>query len=208
MQERKNKGCLFIVSAASGTGKTTLCRKLVSSIPNLQFSVSFTTRRPRQGEVDNKDYTFVSRDEFNAMIDREEFFEWAEVHGELYGTSKKRINEFLNKGVDVLLDIDTQGVAQIKKTHQEGIFIFILPPSLQILKERLEKRMTNSKEQVEERLRKAVDEIKSYYMYDYVIINDIIEVAYRQLEAIVISHNLSTKVINPQWIEKSFLIRR
>jgi len=138
------------------------------------------------------------------MIDEGEFLEWAEVHGALYGTSKKRVRELLHAGIDVLLDIDTQGAAQIRKTNQEGVFIFILPPSLQTLKERLEMRMTDSKEQVEERLKKAVVEIKSYSQYDYVIINDTIEVAFRQLEAIVISQNMSTKVFNPQWIEKRF----
>ena len=204
MQERKSKGCLFIISAPSGTGKTTLCRKLVSSIPNLHFSVSCTTRNPRPDEKDGTDYLFISRDVFQQMIDGEEFLEWAEVHGALYGTSKKKVRELLQAGIDVLLDIDTQGAAQIRKTKQEGVFIFILPPSLQTLKERLEMRMTDSKEQVEERLKKAVVEIKSYSQYDYVIINDTIEVAFRQLKAIVISQNMSTKVFNPQWIEKRF----
>ena len=204
MQERKSKGCLFIISAPSGTGKTTLCRKLVSSIPNLHFSVSCTTRNPRPDEKDGTDYLFISRDVFQQMIDGEEFLEWAEVHGALYGTSKKKVRELLQAGIDVLLDIDTQGAAQIRKTKQEGVFIFILPPSLQTLKERLEMRMTDSKKQVEERLEKAVVEIKSYSQYDYVIINDTIEVAFRQLKAIVISQNMSTKVFNPQWIEKRF----
>jgi guanylate kinase len=206
--ERKSKGSLFVVSAASGTGKTTLCRKLVSSLPNLKFSVSFTTRAPRSGEMNDKDYTFVSKDEFKAMIDREEFAEWAEVHGELYGTLKNRIDKYLNAKIDVLLDIDTQGAAQIKKKYQEGIYIFILPPSLQVLKERLEKRMTNSKEQIDERLKNAVEEIKSYSLYDYVIINNTIEVACKELEAIVISRNASIKMVNPQWIKDIFLNRR
>jgi guanylate kinase len=202
--ERKIKGCLFIVSAPSGTGKTTLCRKLVSSIPNLHFSVSFTTRDPRPDEVNDTDYSFISRDVFQQMIDKKEFLEWAEVHGALYGTSKKKVDELLHKGIDVLLDIDTQGATQIRKTHQGGVFIFILPPSLQTLKERLEMRMTDSKEQVEERLKKAGSENKSYSQYDYVIINDKLEIAFKQLEAIVISHNLSMKLFNPQWIKERF----
>lgn len=206
--ERKSKGSLFVVSAASGTGKTTLCRKLVSSLPNLIFSVSFTTRAPRPGEMNNKDYTFISKDEFKIMIDREEFAEWAEVHGELYGTSKKRIEKYLNAGIDVLLDIDTQGAAQIKKKYQEGIYIFILPPSLKVLRERLEKRMTDSKEQVDERLKNAVEEIKNYSLYDYVIINNNKEVACKELEAIIVSQNVSIKMINHQWIKNNFLKRR
>ena len=204
LQERKTKGCLFIISAPSGAGKTTLCKKLVSSIPNLHFSVSFTTRDPRPDEKHDTDYSFISRDAFQQMIDEGEFLEWAEVHGALYGTSKKRVRELLDAGIDVLLDIDTQGAAQIKKTHPEGVFVFILPPSLQALKERLEMRMTDSKEQVEERLKRAVLEIKSYSLYDYVIINDIIDVAFKQLETIVNSQNMSTKVFNPQWIEERF----
>jgi guanylate kinase len=204
LQERKSKGCLFIVSAPSGTGKTTLCKNLVLSIPNLHFSVSYTTRNPRQGEIDDTDYTFISRDEFLTMIDSGQFLEWAEVHGELYGTSRKSIEESLNKGMDVLLDIDTQGAAQIRKAYQGCVYIFIVPPTLQILRQRLEQRMTDSKEQVDERLKKAVLEIKSYSLYDYVIINDKIDVAFKQLEAIVISHHVSTKMLNPAWIEERF----
>ena len=138
------------------------------------------------------------------MIDKGEFMEWAEVHGALYGTSRKRIEENLNKGTDVLLDIDTQGAAQIKKAYQGGVYIFIVPPTIQILKQRLEQRMTDSKEQVDERLKKAVIEIKSYPVYDYVIINNEIDVAFRQLEAIIISHKVSTGTINPEWIEERF----
>jgi guanylate kinase len=204
LQERKSKGCLFIVSAPSGTGKTTLCRKLVSLIPNLHFSVSYTTRAPRPGEQHDTDYSFITGDTFKQMIDKGEFLEWAEVHGALYGTSKKKVEELLHKGIDVLLDIDTQGAAQIRKASQEGVFIFILPPSLRVLKERLEMRMTDSKEQVEERLKKAADEIKSYSLYDYVIINNVLDVAFKQLEAVVISHNMSIKQFNPEWIKERF----
>jgi len=204
LQERKSRGCLFIVSAPSGTGKTTLCRKLVLSMPNLHFSVSFTTRDPRPGELHDKDYTFIGRDEFFAMIDRGEFVEWAEVHGALYGTSRKRIEDSLRKGIDILLDIDTQGAEQIRKAYKEGVYIFIIPPSMQILKQRLEQRMSDSKEQIDERLKRAVLEIKSYPLYDYVIINDKIDVAFKQLEAIVIAHKASTKTINPEWIEERF----
>jgi len=204
LQKWKSKGCLFIVSAPSGTGKTTLCKKLVLSMPNLHFSVSFTTRDPRPGEVHDRDYTFISRDEFLAMVDRGEFVEWAEVHGALYGTSGMRIEESLNKGIDVLLDIDTQGAAQIRRAYQEGVYIFIVPPAMQILKQRLEQRMTDSEEQVDERLKKAVLEIKSYPLYDYVIINDKIDNAFKQLEAIIIAQKVSTRMINPEWIEETF----
>ncbi len=204
MQERKNRGSLFIVSAPSGSGKTTLCKKLVSSLTNLKFSVSYTTRHPRPGEVNNIDYAFISRNEFMSMVDKKEFIEWAEIHGEFYGTSKKRLEELIDSGIDVILDIDTQGAMQLKKKYGEGTYIFVLPPSMEVLRERLEKRMTDSKEEIEKRLKMAAVEIKSYCTYDYVIINNTFEDALEELEAIIISHRASTKMINPLWIEERF----
>lgn len=205
MQEKKSKGSLFIVSAPSGAGKTTLCRKLVSSLPNLQFSVSYTTRQPRKGEVNDRDYTFINSQDFRLMADKGEFIEWAEVHGALYGTSRKRLEELLDSGNDVILDIDTQGAMQIKERYKEGIYIFILPPSLETLKERLKNRMTDSKEEIGKRLGRAIAEIKTFDKYDYVIINDILEDALMEFEALVISQRVSIKKINPLWIKESFL---
>lgn len=205
MQEKKSKGSLFIVSAPSGAGKTTLCRELVSSLPNLQFSVSYTTRQPRKGEVNDRDYTFINRQDFRLMADKGEFIEWAEVHGALYGTSRKRLEELLDSGNDVILDIDTQGAMQIKERYKEGIYIFILPPSLETLKERLKNRMTDSKEEIGKRLGRAIAEIKTFNKYDYVIINDILEDALMEFEALVISQRVSIKKINPLWIKESFL---
>lgn len=205
MQEKKNKGSLFIISAPSGAGKTTLCKKLVLALPNLKFSVSYTTRQPRPGEVKNKDYSFISRDKFKLMLEKEEFIEWAEIHGELYGTSRKRLEKLLESGIDIILDIDTQGAMKLKKKYPKGAaYIFVLPPSMDILEKRLKKRMTNSKEEIEKRLKRAVFEIKSYSKYDYVIINDKLEEALKKLKAIITSHRVSTKVINPLWIEKQF----
>jgi len=205
--EKKNRGSLFIVSAPSGTGKTTLCKKLVSAVPSLRFSVSYTTRPPRPGEVNDRDYTFVSRHEFKLMLEREEFVESAEIHGELYGTSKKRLEELTNSGIGVVLDIDTQGAMQLKKKWGEGVYIFILPPSIELLRERLEKRMTDSGEEIGKRLKNAVLEIKNYHKYDYVIINDIFEKAFSELEAIIISHRVRTGMINPLWVEEKFFNR-
>lgn len=205
MQEKKSKGSLFIVSAPSGAGKTTLCRELVSSLPNLQFSVSYTTRQPRKGEVNDRDYTFINSQDFRLMADKGEFIEWAEVHGALYGTSRKRLEELLDSGNDVILDIDTQGAMQIKERYKEGIYIFILPPSLETLKERLKNRMTDSKEEIGKRLGRAIAEIKTFDKYDYVIINNILEDALTEFEALVISQRVSIKKINPLWIEESFL---
>jgi len=202
---KKTKGSLFIVSAPSGAGKTTLCKELVSASPKLKFSISHTTRRIRPGEVDNRDYTFISREEFKRMIEKDDFIEWAEIHGEFYGTSRKRLEELMNSGNDVILDIDTQGAMQLRKRYRDGVYIFVLPPSLEVLVKRLEKRMTNSRDEIEKRLSRAVDEIKAYQEYDYVIINDIFEDALKELEAIIISQRVSTKMINPLWIEERFL---
>ena len=205
MPERKNRGSLIIVSAPSGAGKTTLCRELISSLPRVRFSVSFTTRQPRPGEINDKDYTFVSREEFLGMIGRNEFIEWAEVHGSHYGTSRKRLEEILDSGDDVILDIDTQGAMQIKKRYSEGTYIFILPPSMAALRERLERRKTDSRKEMEQRLRTAVSEITTYQEYDYVIINDIFEKALKEFESVVVSSRVRTKAVDPLWVEESFL---
>ena len=204
MQAKKSRGSLFIVSAPSGAGKTTLCAKVLSFIPNLHFSVSYTTRQPRAGEINEQDYTFVSREDFKSKIEKGEFVEWAEVHGELYGTSRDKIETLLDSGKDVILDIDTQGALQIKKQYREGIHIFVLPPSFGALKTRLEKRKTDSRDEIKKRLRTAVSEIKKYAQYDYVIINDSFEDALKELESIIIAQRASVKKINPLWIKKRF----
>jgi guanylate kinase len=201
---KKNRGTLFIVSAPSGAGKTTLCTRVLSLIPNLRFSISYTTRKPRAGEIMDRDYTFISRKRFQSMTEKEEFLEWAEVHGELYGTSKTRLEALTASGIDVLLDIDTQGALQIKKRVREGVYIFILPPSLAVLKTRLEKRLTDSPDQIVRRLRAALSEIKTYEQYDYVIINDTFEDALRELASILIARRASVSAIDPLWIRKQF----
>ena len=205
--QKKIRGTLYIVSAPSGAGKTTLCRKLIEKVPDLKFSVSYTTRRPRPGEVNDLDYTFVSRDEFRKLIDQGGFLEWAEVHGELYGTSRKRTETLTENGYDIILDIDTQGAMQLKKEHENGIYIFILPPSFNVLKERLRKRMTDSEAEIKKRLKRAIDEIKTYPAYDYVIINDILEDALREFEAIISCHRARATVIDPLWMEEMFFTR-
>ena len=204
MQQKGNKGSLFIVSAPSGAGKTTLCRALVSSLPDLEFSVSYTTRGRRPGETEGRDYSFVTRQEFEKMAAAEEFLEWAEVHGELYGTSKKRVYEILDSGKDVILDIDTEGASQIRTHTNTGTFIFILPPSLDILKKRLLERMTDSEEKIARRLKQATAEIQTYQEYDYVIMNDILEDALRDFRSIIIAKRLSAQMIDPLWIKQSF----
>jgi len=201
---KKGKGLLFILSGPSGAGKTTLYKEVASALPNVRHSVSFTTRPPRPSEVNNIDYTFVSKDEFRIMIEKGEFVEWAEIHGELYGTSMKRLEDIIDSGTDVVLDIDIQGAMQLKEKYKSGVYIFVLPPSMEVLKERLGKRMANSKEEIEKRLKVAVEEIKKYREYDYVIVNKIFKDALKEVEAIIISHRVSTNRIDPGWIEKNF----
>jgi guanylate kinase len=205
--QKKSRGALYIVSAPSGAGKTTLCRRLIEKVPDLKFSVSYTTRRPRPGEVNDADYTFVSRDEFRKLAAQGGFLEWAEVHGELYGTSRRRTETLTENGYDVILDIDTQGAMQLKKEYENGIYIFILPPSFRVLRERLQKRMTDSGAEIEKRLKRAIDEIKTYPAYDYVIINDILEDALTEFEAIIICHRARATVIDPLWMEEMFFTR-
>jgi guanylate kinase len=201
---KKPKGELFVVSAPSGAGKTTLCQRLLSIIDGITFSVSYTTRAPRPEEVDGSDYFFVSEAEFRKMTKAGEFAEWAEVHGNLYGTSKKRLDEALDGGTDMLLDIDVQGARQLKDAYPEGIFIFVLPPSMDTLSERLRGRMSDTPEVIAGRLRKAVDEIRDYALYNYVIVNNIFEQALRELGAIVVSRRLSSARVDREWVEKNF----
>ena len=209
MTKRGNKcrGSLFIVSAPSGAGKTTICKRILETIDNLKSSVSFTTRTPRPGEIDGEDYSFISEKKFRNMIQKGEFVEWAEVHGNLYGTSKKRLEKIIAGGYDVILDIDTQGAEQIKETYGHGVFIFILPPSMTELRHRLEKRMSNTREDRERRLKQAVREIRAYSMYDYVIVNDLLKSSLRKFECIVLAERQRSAKMDSAWIEKN-IIRR
>ncbi|MDA8106546.1 MAG: guanylate kinase [Nitrospiraceae bacterium] len=213
--QRRLKGSFFVISAPSGAGKTTLCNKLIAKDGNLRPSVSFTTRQPRMGEVDGVDYTFVNDSTFRKMVARGEFAEWAEVHGKLYGTSKKRLKGLLRSGFDVILDIDTQGARQIRASFPEGIFIFILPPSMAVLRDRLEKRkQSDAKEDtdIDKRLKRAVEEIREALsgvtgdnIYDYVIVNDAFKDALTGLESIISAERLRTGKVEARWIKENFL---
>lgn len=196
----KHRGSLFVVSAPSGAGKTTLCQRLAYELDNIRHSVSYTTRKPRKGEVNDRDYTFTDRDTFMRMVEADDFIEWAEVHGNLYGTSKNRIEDMLVLGMDVMLDIDTQGAAQMRKLR-EAVYIFIMPPSMEVLRQRIDTRMCNSPDDIDMRLRRATDEIREYKNYDYVIVNDRFEDALAGLKAIVTAERLRTARINPQWVK-------
>jgi guanylate kinase len=141
------------------------------------------------------------------MVRKGEFVEWAEVHGNLYGTSRKRLEKIINDGVDVILDIDTQGAEQIRKTYGNGVFIFILPPSMTELRDRLEKRMSNTKEEMERRLKRAGEEIRAYKIYDYVIVNDVLKSSLFQFESIIVAERQRSSKKESAWIEKN-IIRR
>ncbi len=195
---KKERGLLIVISAPSGTGKTTLCHMLLKEFENMEFSISYTTRPPRKGEVNGRDYFFIDRDTFEKMIEENEFLEWAEVYGNLYGTSKSQVLKALESGKDILLDIDVQGALQVKKNLPESVLIFILPPSLKELERRLRKRGTDSEKTIERRLKIAREEIKKSIYYDYIVINDILEVAFNKLESIIIAEKCRTERVIPQ----------
>jgi guanylate kinase len=178
-------GNLYVVAAPSGTGKTTLVRMLLDSEPDVRLSISFTTREPRTGEVNGEAYHFIDAAEFRAMIGRQEFLEWAEVHGNFYGTSKKWIADQLAAGADVLLEIDWQGAQQVRKIFPQAIGIFILPPSMEELERRLTGRGTDSADVISRRLAAAQAEMRHIEEFDYVIINNRLEEAFADLLAVV-----------------------
>ena len=178
-------GELFIVSGPSGVGKGTICKRLIEETEGIELSVSATTREPREGEVDGVNYYFMDKDAFQERIDQGGFLEYAEVFGNFYGTPLKPVEEKLAKGIDVLLEIDVQGGAKVKEVYPEGIFLFILPPSLEELRNRLIKRGKDSMEVIEHRLSIAMEEIRQMFGYDYFVVNDDLEEAVRLVKAIV-----------------------
>ena len=198
----KREGTLFVISAPSGTGKTTICRKLLKKYDTLKLSVSYTTRLPRKGETNNIDYTFVTKEKFKKMIDKGEFAEWAMVYGNFYGTSIKRLKKLNKDGYDIILDIDTRGAMQLKNTYDKAVYVFILPPSIQTLKDRLVSRKTETVDIVKKRLESAREEISCYKNYDYIIVNDILKNAYQELESIIMATKTRTANADQKWIKK------
>jgi len=180
-------GNLFIVSAPSGAGKTSLVSAMLAATPDVDLSISYTTRPPRPGEADGKDYHFVSRETFLAMAERGDFLESAEIYGNLYGTSQSWIQAETANGRDILLEIDWQGAAQVRRVFPDCISIFILPPSLQALESRLKNRGKDSDEVITRRMQTACDEIAHVAEFDYVIINDKLDGAVQQLRAVVVA---------------------
>jgi guanylate kinase len=183
-----NQGRLFIISAPSGAGKTTLLQKVMPNIPRLVFSVSHTTRTPRPGERDGVNYFFINRTTFEEMRGRGAFLEWAEVHGELYGTSRETVFSQLGTGVDVILDIDVQGAAIIRDSGLvDATSIFISPPDLAELERRLRGRAQDSEQTIQLRMRNAIKEMQAITNYDYLIVNSQLEEAAKVLEAIILA---------------------
>jgi guanylate kinase len=195
-------GILFVVSAPSGAGKTTLCKGITDSLENLTHSISYTTRKPRSGEIDGRDYYFVTEDRFRDMVQAGDFAEYAEVHANLYGTSKRVLDDMIREGVDVILDIDTQGARQIKSHFITAVFVFIMPPSMAILEERLRNRKSDREDEIRKRMRRAVDEIRDYGLYDYIVVNRDFERALSELRSIVVAERCRTKLIRTNWIEE------
>jgi len=200
------RGILFIISAPSGTGKTTLCKQLATNLPGLWHSISYTTRKPRSGEEHGRDYYFIKEQTFQEMIERNDFVEWAHVYGHLYGTPWKSLTEKIDQGVDVLLEIDVQGAMQVKKRFEDSVSIFILPPSMTVLRSRLQIRASDTPEEIQRRLHKVKEEVWSYREYAYIVRNEDLALSLRDLESIFWSERLKTKRLNMTWLENNFIL--
>lgn len=187
-------GKLYIISAPSGAGKTSLVRALLGTLPHLQFSISYTTRPQREGEQDGVDYHFIAPETFKKMIDQQAFLEYANVFGHFYGTSRKDTETLLNQGVDLVLEIDWQGAQQVRRSSLNTISIFIVPPSKEALRERILGRKKDDLSIIEKRLKVASEEISHYNEYEYLIVNDHFDTALVQLTAIVQAERCRTDV--------------
>jgi len=186
-----NKGQLFVITGPSGVGKSTIIKAIMQRMDNLAYSVSHTTRRPRKGEIDGRDYYFVDKNRFQRMINNGEFVEWARVYSDFYGTSYSSLEEKLMDGTDVILDLDTQGALNIRKYFKNSTLIFVLVSSLEELKRRLIKRGTDE-EILKERISQVQNEIRVAKVYDYIVINEILEIAIKEMESIIISERIRT----------------
>lgn len=191
------KKLLFVVSGPSGVGKSTLCRHILKTIPDIRLSVSYTTRMPRSGETDGKEYRFISKDEFHTKISEHAFAEYAEVYGRLYGTPWKELEQETDSNTDILLDIDVQGARQVMKTLQKSVTVFILPPSLEVLRARLVERATDTPDEQERRFQKSQDEMRSYTEYQYTIRNGTLGQAIEELQAVIVAERVRTTHVDP-----------
>jgi len=189
------KGILYVLSGPSGSGKTTLAKHVVNTVNYVDFAISYTTRKIRDGEKDGIDYKFIDEEKFRFMIDSNQFAEWAEVHGNLYGTPIDETDKVLDKGIDILLDIDVQGSLQIKTKYRNSVHIFLIPPDLITLRKRLSKRNTENSSELEKRMEMAIKEISRINDYDYIIVSDDIDKSLRKLESIIETVRLKTEFI-------------
>ena len=201
-------GILFVVSSPSGGGKGTLIQRVLKRLPNLSYSISYTTRKPRNGELNGREYFFVTREKFTEMVEQNDFLEWANVHSHLYGTSRRQIARDVSLGRDIVLEVDVQGAASIRNLISDAVSVFIMPPSLEVLRERLISRGTDSPDDLAVRLRNAPEELKSYKTFDYVIINDDAEEAAAKLMSIIQSERLrlSRQQEKIRQVVESFLV--
>jgi len=189
---------VFIISAPSGSGKSTLVAELMKRVPGLRFSVSYTTRQPRGIEVNGEDYCFITREEFERRLANHEFLEWAEVFGNYYGTHVGVLERAAAEGVDLVLDIDVQGERQLRERIPGAVSIFILPPSREVLEQRLRTRSQDAESVIERRLRDAAEEIRNYTQYDYVLVNREVEASVETLVSIVIAARSRRERMEPQ----------
>ena len=192
------RGQLFVVSAPSGTGKTTVVETLVASTPHLRESCSYTSRKERVGETDGVDYNFVSRERFEAMIAGDQFLEWAEIYGDLYGTSQVDTERIQSAGDDLVLVIDVQGARKIRRRGVPVVSVFVMPPSLGVLESRLRGRCTDSEAQIQRRLAVAREEVKAFREYDFVVVNDDVGACVQQLRAILTASGLTLAAVTPE----------
>ncbi len=189
MSSDPRRGLLLVVSSPSGAGKTTLCNRLRDEFRRLEFSVSHTTRPPRPGETNGVEYTFTAKEEFQEMVSRDEFAEYAMVHGNMYGTLASRVRESIDSGRDLLFDIDYQGGRELRSKFREDLVsVFILPPSIRELERRLRSRNTDSEDVIARRVRVAREELKHYAEYDFLIMNEELEQAYDALRSVYLAH--------------------
>lgn len=193
------KGILFVLSGPSGVGKGTVRRALFEQDTNLQYSISMTTRQPREGEVDGVDYFFKTKEEFQQLIKEDKLLEWAEYVGNYYGTPREYVEQTLASGKDVFLEIEVQGAMQVRKNFSQGVFIFLIPPSLEELKNRILGRGTESEAIVHDRMATAKEEIEMMSAYDYVVVNDKIEHAVKRIQSIVIAEHTRRERVEKQY---------
>ena len=184
------KGNLIIISSPSGGGKGTLIKEVLKIVPNVGYSVSFTTREMREGEENGRDYFFVSRAEFSGLIEKSEFIEFAEVHGNLYGTSVNEVQKEIGKGNDVILEIDVQGAESVRRKMPEAVSVFILPPSFEVLRHRLTSRATETQENLSLRLRNSINEVREFERFDYIVVNDEVARATEDLKIVILAERL------------------